>query len=185
MPDHDVARQASVQRSAESEWIQAGVGAEAGHLPQRVHAGIGAPRSRHWDGGTNDPDQRLLQEALDRQEAGLDLPAMIGRALIFQNQLEPTHRKLSGDAPVGEAFFLARHIFTGWRIFTVRVKYAIRCNSVNGRGNVARFSLDTRTASVAALPYWLAAPGIAPRPSFGTIFARSCEYLELRRQPGN
>ena len=64
---------------------------EARDLPERVHAGVGAP-------GAGDPHrllvegrERPLQLGLDRRPVGLDLPPHVAGAVVGEDELDPGH----------------------------------------------------------------------------------------------
>ena len=54
----------------------------AGHLPKRVHAGVGASRAVHGDRRALEARQRVFEQTLDRFALGLSLPADESRAVV-------------------------------------------------------------------------------------------------------
>jgi len=58
-----------------------------------MHARIRAPGSSYLDGSAVDPKQNLLEEPLNRCKTRLDLPTVVGRSLVLEDQLEPAHRR--------------------------------------------------------------------------------------------
>ena len=53
------------------------------HLPQRMHAGVGAPGAMHDAARAIDGEDRLLQPLLHRHAIGLPLPTDKRPAVIF------------------------------------------------------------------------------------------------------
>jgi hypothetical protein len=88
--DADVHREPEIERSAKRGLRQIGVDPDAGHLPERVHAGIGPARPRHGRRRTGDGLERTLDQLLDRNAARLPLPADVVRAVVLKNQLQIT-----------------------------------------------------------------------------------------------
>ncbi len=65
------------------------------HLARRVHAGIGAAGALHARAFAAEAGERLLQRLLHGAPRLLPLPADIGAAVIFDNELVARH----GDHP--------------------------------------------------------------------------------------
>src|SRR5579871_4847967 len=61
------------------------------HLPERMHAGIGAARAMHTHIGAAGRLDRSLECALHRRMIGLKLPAGKRRAVIFDGELVAGH----------------------------------------------------------------------------------------------
>ena len=83
-----------VQRLAQLERLPFAHEVEVRHLPQGMHAGIGAARSAHADLLARELADCTFQLALDRDASGLELPADKRRAVVFD-----------GDAVAGHARF--------------------------------------------------------------------------------
>src|ERR1035441_434579 len=60
-------------------------------LGQRMHAGVGAAGAMDADLLAADRLDRVLQRALHGWTVGLDLPAAVGRAVIFDDELVAGH----------------------------------------------------------------------------------------------
>jgi len=58
------------------------------HLPERVHARVGAPRGGDADLRAEYFLQRLLENPLDRPAVRLELPARVIGAVVFDGELD-------------------------------------------------------------------------------------------------
>ena len=63
----------------------------AGHLTERVDAGVGAPGAVHGDRRAFEARERILEQALDGVAFGLPLPADEARAVVGERELESAH----------------------------------------------------------------------------------------------
>ena len=87
----DVRRQEAVQRTVPFLGREPGRGGEVCHLAERVHAGVGTAGADHVHVMLGDLADGRFDRALDGRQVRLDLPAMIGGAVVLQHQLECGH----------------------------------------------------------------------------------------------
>ncbi len=88
----DVGGQQAVQPLEENLRGEARVGVEICRLPQRVHPGIGAPRAEDRSRAPGHAGDCAFHLGLHRAVLGLALPPAVGRAVVFQGELEIGHR---------------------------------------------------------------------------------------------
>ena len=72
-------------------------------LPQRMHAGVGAPGAMHDAARAVDGENRLLQPLLHRHAIGLPLPADKRPAVIFDRQGVAGHWRTGSRFSLREA----------------------------------------------------------------------------------
>ncbi len=91
MPAQDahIARQAGVDAAQPGPLRAIAAGVEMHHLPERVHAGVGAPGSDHPDRLVGNAGQGLFEHRLHRRAVHLDLPAAVGAAVVFDAEGDP------------------------------------------------------------------------------------------------
>ena len=58
------------------------------HLPEGVHAGVGAAGAVDRHGRAVEPRERVFEQALDRHAARLPLPADVRRPVVRQRDLQ-------------------------------------------------------------------------------------------------
>src|ERR1700744_6327861 len=109
------------------------------HLTQRMHARIGAAGAMHAHLFAADRFDRGLQRALHRWAVLLNLPAAIGRAVIFNNELVTGH--MIGSLEAVECRSIAERT-GGWRIFRQRERLKMRSciNAIKPRGSLRRIA---------------------------------------------
>src|SRR6185369_1713461 len=66
---------------------------DARHLPQRVHARVGASGTVHRHGTAFEPCERILEQALHGVAFGLALPANEPRAVVREGELQSAHER--------------------------------------------------------------------------------------------
>lgn len=86
--DHDISRQKAIQAIDEDLRGQFCVNEEVGDLVQGMHSGICAPGSDDCHQTAGHGFQGSLNGSLNRGDVLLALPAMISRAVVFDNELE-------------------------------------------------------------------------------------------------
>jgi hypothetical protein len=84
----DRRRQEAVQPHAKSVERDGRLGHEAGHLPERVDAGVGPRRAHHRHRPAGHLRQRLLEVLLHRRPVVLPLPAAQVGAVVLDDALD-------------------------------------------------------------------------------------------------
>ena len=67
---------------------------EAGDLPEGVDAGVGAAGALRQDGFASDVADGMGEGSLDSREGGLDLPAVVVRAIVRQGEFPEKHERV-------------------------------------------------------------------------------------------
>ena len=80
---HRLRPEMRVDRGGEAPGVPGALEVDMGHLPERVHAGIGPPRSEGHRRLGSDARDRRLQRALHARMRGLALPAREGPAVVL------------------------------------------------------------------------------------------------------
>ena len=92
---HDIHRQVGIQGIREAADRDHRLRTEIGDVAAGVDTGVGAPAAGHMDTLARDHGHRFFQRLLNCGKIFLNLPAMIGCSLIFQNQCDITHTYLT------------------------------------------------------------------------------------------
>jgi hypothetical protein len=80
-----------IQRIAHRAGIEIAREIDMRHLPERMHAGVGAAGALHRRVFAAEICDGCLQDALHRGAVGLELPALKRRAVIFDRKLVAGH----------------------------------------------------------------------------------------------
>ena len=91
-PDDDVVRQQRVQAVLDILDVKPGLRMKARHLAERVNAGVGAAGSDQCDVLLEEGSQTPLERSLDGPPVRLDLPAVEGRAVVFDEEADVATR---------------------------------------------------------------------------------------------
>ena len=89
--DADGGRERSIQGAKEVRGWNLGLQGEAGDLPERMNAGVGAARALGEDGFAGDVEEGAGERSLDCGKPGLHLPSMEGGAVVGEGKLPVRH----------------------------------------------------------------------------------------------
>ena len=106
----DVLGQQAVQRSKPVVFREASRRREANDLSERMNARIRPSRGGHGDWRLDDLSDSGLDFGLNGRKARLNLPAVIARAVVLENQLKSAH----GNN--GNSYFFGVQIISGQRV---------------------------------------------------------------------
>src|SRR5262249_9549337 len=96
--DGDVARQQRIEPALKASHRNPAFGREAGHLPERMHAGVGATGAAHGELWLAcHLAQLFFERLLDGGRIALALPSAVGGAVVLERQLEGTRHGQTSD----------------------------------------------------------------------------------------
>lgn len=91
MDDCDVSRQRGIERFLKCDRRHLRRGMEIGDLTGRMYPPVRAPRPNDLRLRSGNLCKRILNGPLNRYRVGLDLPAMIVCAIVFDSELDISH----------------------------------------------------------------------------------------------